>query len=182
MVPVDVEVYMFERYLSLVEKVFMISSAGIFGLMMLIVSFDALARYSLSMSIGFQFELTQNYLMVAGCMLGLSWSKSKGAFIYISAAGRFLSRRYRLMLHSFNHFCASGIFYFIMFLSARDAYASYLDKDVIFGYVDWPVWASEIWVPIGLALLATRFLSDGIKLFLGCEVPGLVTSSEPEEG
>ncbi|WP_253449693.1 TRAP transporter small permease [Halomonas sp. Y3] len=160
----------------------MVISAVVFGAMMLLVSADAFARYFISTSIGFQFEFTQNYLMVAGCMLGLSWSKSKGAFIHISAAGRFLSDRGRLILHSFNHFCAAGVFYYMTYLSSIDAYSAYMEADVIFGYIDWPVWASEVWVPVGLTVLATRFLYDGMALLLGRDVPGLVTSSELEEG
>ncbi len=171
---------MFGKYLSLAERGFMLASAIAFTLMMLLVSADALVRYAFAQSIGFQFELTQNYLMVAGCMLGLSWAKTKGAFIHISGVGKFLGRRGRMTLHGLNHSVAAALFYAVFYLSLQHAVSSFKDGDVIFGYIDWPVWASEIWVPLGVFLLATRFLNDGVRLLLGFEVEGLSSSSEEE--
>lgn len=158
----------------------MLLSAAAFTLMMLLVSADALARYAFAQSIGFQFELTQNYLMVAGCMLGLSWAKTKGAFIHISGVGNLLGHRGWLALHGLNHAVAAALFYAVSYLSLQHVVSSFEDGDVIFGYIDWPVWASEVWVPLGVFLLATRFLNDGIRLLLGFEVEGLSSNSEEE--
>jgi len=128
--------------------------------MMLLVSADVLARYVFNAPLVFQFELTTNYLMVIVATLALPWCQRRGAFIRLSVIGRFLGVRGRNLLFAFNALAAALVLLAIAWFSGGRTLDKYLGGDATFGVIDWPVWLSLIWVPIGCAMLALRLLVD----------------------
>lgn len=130
--------------------------------MMALVSADVIARYIFNAPLTFQFELTTNYLMVMVATLALPWCSRRGALIRLSVIGRFLSVRGRNLLHAFNAVLAAAVLLAIAWFSGVRTLDKYVGGDAIFGVIDWPVWLSLIWVPLGCAMLALRLLIDAL--------------------
>jgi len=130
--------------------------------MMVLVSADVIARYVFNAPLTFQFELTTNYLMVMVATLALPWCSRRGAFIRLSVIGRFLGVRGRNVLYAFNALLAAAVLLAIAWFSGARTLDKYLGGDAMFGVIDWPVWLSLVWVPIGCAMLALRLVVDGL--------------------
>ncbi len=130
--------------------------------MMALVSADVIARYIFNAPLTFQFELTTNYLMVMVATLALPWCSRRGAFIRLSVIGRFLSVRGRNLLYAFNAVLAAAVLLAIAWFAGVRTFDKYMGGDATFGVIDWPVWLSLIWVPIGCAMLSLRLIVDGL--------------------
>lgn len=130
--------------------------------MMALVSIDVVARYLFNAPLTFQFELTTNYLMVMVATLGLPWCLRRGAFIKLSVLGRFLGVRSHNLLHVFNALVAAAVLVAIAWFSGVRTWDKFVGGDAMFGVIDWPVWLSTIWVPIGCAMLALRLVTDAL--------------------
>lgn len=126
--------------------------------MMLLVSADVLARYLFNAPLAFQFELTTNYLMVIVATLALPWCERRGAFIRLSVVSSLLNVRATNGLRAFNALLAAIILLAIAWFAGVRTLEKYLAGDAEFGVIDWPVWLSLIWVPIGCFMLALRLL------------------------
>lgn len=126
--------------------------------MMTLVSADVAARYLFNAPLTFQFELTTNYLMVMVATLALPWCERRGAFIRLSVVGRLLGVTGRNLLYGLNALAAAAILLAIAWFSGARTLDKYLAGDATFGVIDWPVWLSLVWVPLGCFMLALRFV------------------------
>lgn len=125
---------------------------------MLLVAADALLRYVFEKPLTFQFNLTEKYLLVALICLALPWGFRTGGYIRIMgvsgilpvAASRFLIR---VGLLASAAYCAA-----LAFLAGRETLDAYLKGKAVLGVIDWPVYLSWIWIPMGLGLLSLRLL------------------------
>ncbi len=136
--------------------------------MMVLVSFDAIGRYAFHSPLTFQFDFTTYYLMVIVGVLSLSWGERNGAMIRISVATRFLPDVLHGPLYTLNNLLAAAIFATMTMASSKRTFETFHDGDVIFGVIDWPVWLSLVWVPIGAGVLTLRLIINAIQYgFLG---------------
>lgn len=133
--------------------------AGIILLfMMVIVTLDAVGRYAFHAPIAFQYTLTEDYLMVAVVTLALSWGFRTGGFIRITGVTNLLPIGPRVLLFRFG-LILSFLYVFALTWSGGAAfYKVWSTGEVRIGVIDWPVYLSWIWVPVGCGLLAARVL------------------------
>ncbi|ROO25159.1 TRAP transporter small permease [Salinisphaera orenii] len=158
------------------ERALFMLAAATLVVMMALVSADVVARYVFNAPLSFQFELTTNYLMVMVATIALPWCERRGAFIRLSVAGRLLGPRGRRVLHAAGALAAAAIMAAIAWYSGWRTVDKYQSGDAIFGVIDWPVWASLVWVPIGCGMLALRLLVRAATDIVAPE------SGEPEAG
>lgn len=154
----------FERLENLLSW---IAGISVFVIMIL-VSCDAIGRYAFRSPLTFQFDFTTNYLMVIVGVLAMSWGERNGAMIRITVATRFLSEGLKGPLYAINNLVAAAVFAVMTQASAKRTLETFHDGDVIFGVIDWPVWLSLVWVPIGAGVLTMRLVINAIQYgFLG---------------
>jgi TRAP-type C4-dicarboxylate transport system permease small subunit len=130
---------------------------------MVLVSADALMRHLFSAPLTWQLVLTEDYLLVALLLLAMPWGYRSGGFIrldmLVNTLPAFLSialLRVGLLL--------SGLYVAkLATLSAAYALKAWQRADVVMGVIDWPVWLSWVWLPVGLGLLALRLLLDAVS-------------------
>lgn len=158
------------------ERALFMLAAATLVVMMALVSADVAARYLLNAPLAFQFELTTNYLMVMVATIALPWCERRGAFIRLSVVGRLLGPRRRRVLHAAGALAAAAIMAAIAWYSGWRTVDKYQSGDAILGVIDWPVWVSLVWVPIGCGMLALRLLVRAATDIVAPE------SGEPDAG
>lgn len=140
----------------LIERLLFGVAAVTLTSMMFLVSADVVARYFFNAPLTFQFELTTEYLMVIVATLALPWSVRHGAFIRLHIVRHFLPTRAAGYLDAINGLIASAAFFGLAWFSGMRTLDKWHAGDALFGVIDWPVWLSLIWVPLGCCMLAIR--------------------------
>lgn len=139
-----------------IERLLFAFSALTLVIMMLLVSADVVARYLFNAPLTFQFELTTQYLMVIVATLSLPWGERQGAFIRLSVIRRFVHPRAAGYLDAANGCIAAAVFFALAWYSGARTLDAWRQGDAIFGVIDWPVWLSLFWVPVGCFMLGLR--------------------------
>lgn len=156
-----------------------VSMAAVF-IIMIFVSADVIARYVFNSPITVQYHLTQDYLMVAMVALSLSWAEGQGAFIRLTPFQRWMNLPARRGLYALNSVIAALLFLLMTWYAGVRTWEDWVAQRVSFGVIDWPVWLSQIWVPIGTLALALRLLLNAVEYALGLKVPPSAHSPEDE--
>lgn len=143
------------RYLELgalaIAAVFMLAT-------MLLVSFDALLRYMFNAPLLFQYTLTEDYLLVGLVCLSLSWGYRTGGYIRINGVATLLPPRLAEWIVRAGLLFSAGYVATLGWKGGEEFVKSYISGEAKIGAVAWPVWASWIWIPVGLGLLTLRLL------------------------
>lgn len=129
---------------------------------MLLISADALMRYAFNAPLVFQLNLTQDYLLVAMIMMALAWGYRTGGYIRIVGLASLLPRSLRNLLFRVGILVSAGYTGTLAWQSFDQFWGAWVRGEVKFGVIDYPVWLSLIWVPLGLGLLTLRLLLIGI--------------------
>lgn len=153
------------RLIEVVEKIlFALSALALFA-MMILVSLDVLFRYFLHRPLTFQYELTSYYLLVCATTLSLPVAYKRGAFIKLDLLGKHLPTRLHGYLRGCNLLVGALLFLLITWFSGTRTYDQWQSGGSIFGVIDWPVWLSLIWVPIGCFMLSLTLLLYAFNAF-----------------
>lgn len=129
-------------------------------LAMFLVSADAIMRYVFAAPLTFQLYFTENYLLVMMFIMALPWGYRTGGYIRIDG---FI---HKLALPLRNFILRAGLLASAAYVAylAKQAFGKFLevyqDNDLDMGVIDWPVWISWVWIPIGCGMLALRLLLD----------------------
>ncbi len=125
---------------------------------MVLISFDALLRYTFNAPLSFAFYLTENYLMVGMMTLPLAWGFRRGGFIRISAFVQLMPEMIRELFLRVGLLAGSAYVAVLAWLAGGHFLEVYESGDVQMGVIDWPVSWSWVWIPIGVGLLAVRLV------------------------
>lgn len=145
-----------DRGIAIVEGLLMALACALFGLIMVIVSADAVGRYFFNSPLMFVNELVTRYLLPGGFFLAMAYTFRSGGHVAVEFIARRVSaRRYQAII---------GVLYglsctVIWMLAARGAaatYHSWATQEAVGGLYRWLIWPSELLVPVGLGLLALR--------------------------
>jgi TRAP-type C4-dicarboxylate transport system permease small subunit len=141
-------------------------AAIIGGVMMLaamtLTALDAILRYSINAPLVFNFYLTEKYLLVGMIMMPMAWGFRTGGFIRLMGVAPLLTTEARYLLFRaglFVSFIYVAVLAWLSWVYFLDTYRRGL---VQMGIIDWPVYWSWIWVPVGLFLLALRLLLTAV--------------------
>lgn len=171
---------MFSRSIACMERwLARISMAAVF-IIMVFVSADVIARYVFNSPITIQYHLTQDYLMVAMVALSLSWAEGQGAFIRLTPFQRWMNEPARRGLYSLNSVIAALLFFLMTWYAGVRTWEDWVSQRVSFGIIDWPVWLSQVWVPIGTLALALRLLLNAVEYAFGWKAVPSPHSPEDE--
>lgn len=145
-----------DRLLSRLEIALLAVGCVLIVGVMLLVAADALARYAFDSPIGFTFDLVSMYLMPATLFFALAFTLRRGGHVNVDLFVDFVPTRARHLLVGLLVTAALPIVYLIVSEGAAKTYAAWAAGDVTTGVYEWPIWLSEIIVPIGFSLLAAR--------------------------
>lgn len=135
-------------------------SAVIAGIVLLVtmvlVALDVVLRYFLKAPLQFQYNLTENYLLIALISMALAWGYRTGGYIRIDGMiSRLPAKLTQLLLRT--GLVVSGVYLGVLAWKGGQYFLdAYIAGDVHIGLIDWSVSWSWVWVPVGCGLLALR--------------------------
>lgn len=148
------------RFLALFEKLFMAVAMISIFVMMLSISADALGRYLFGSPITGQYEFTQFYLLVILVFMALPRTYVIGGHIRLNILDRY-RRKIPFNLSERCNLALGGIvFGAIAYVSGLEAIDKFVHQDKLFGAVQFPIYWSYVWVPLGCGLMALRLIYE----------------------
>lgn len=169
--------------LRAIEGVAVMLSSLLIMVMMLLISADALSRYTFNQPLSFTLDLVTMYLMPGAMFFALAFTLREGGHVNVDLLLHRLSPRARTLVTGIVLLISVPVVAVIVWQMAGKTFDSWERGSAITGFHIWPIWPSEILVPLGMGLLLLRLIYLGcINLFAGVTgqtIPGLV--QEPIE-
>jgi len=147
-----------DRCLRPFENAAVVLAAIILLCAMFLVAFDALLRYAFNAPLVFQYTLTEEYLLVALITLAMPWGYRTGGYIRITGAADKLPAAARNGVFRGGLLISFAYVAVLAWTGGNQFLKVYQSGEARIGIIDWPVWLSWIWIPIGCGLLALRLL------------------------
>lgn len=144
------------------------------ALIMLIVSYDAMARYALRAPLPWAFELITFYLLIAATYFAVSPTFQQGDHINIDLFRNMMSPRLRAGLDVVWSLLAAAIFAVITYGSAVDMVHAWSRNEFLPGYITWPAWVSYVPIVLGFLLVTARLVVHAIALIVSGEDPEVI--------
>lgn len=161
-----------EDGLSVLDRVCMAVAQLAIFVMMLSISADALGRYFLNRPLQGSYEFTSLYLMVILTFLGLPATYARGGHIRLDVLRPLLARIPGRPVERLNALVAAFVFGFFAWYAGIEAIGKFVERDTSFGLIQFPLYWSYVWVPVGCALLALRLAVEVVFLPSGAEETG----------
>ena len=155
--------HMANRVLTALENMAAIIAGSFLIVAMVIVSADAFMRYLFAHPLTFQLALTENYLLVGLILMALPWGFRTGGFIRIEILTGALGDSPKAALIRAGLLVSAAYMAALTYLSWGKVLSAWRKGEVVLGVIDWPVYLSWIWVPVGCGLLTVRLLLTVIK-------------------
>jgi len=148
-----------ENALDLSERAFMAIAAIAVVVMMLSISIDTVGRYLFNRPITGNFEFISLYLMVILGFMAAARTYSLGGHIRLDLLMPRLPRRVGEALERLNALAAGAAFAVFTYSSSEEALDKLVNLHTTFGVIQFPVYLSYAWMPLGAALLTLRLLA-----------------------
>ena len=129
------------------------------AVMMLLTSFDALARYLLNRPILGAYEITEKYLMTAAIFLGLSYAYRGGAYIRVTFLVDRLPGAGKLLANAVAHLLSLAFCLVFLWATAQQALRTLSDATTL-STLPVPVGPAYCLVPLGFLAMAVVMLID----------------------
>lgn len=154
---------------DVIEKICFHISALCAGLMMLMISADAIARYVINKPIMGVVEIVEEYLMVVLIFLAMSMTNKSGYHLKVELLDRFIPPWVKKVLEPTIIALNFTIIFLIVVASWGTFVQTFETKELSVGMVPYPLWPAYLVVPLGCALLCIRMFRDFISCFRhGC--------------
>lgn len=128
-------------------------------LMMLSVSADTVGRYLFNRPITGNFEFISLYLMVILGFMAAARTYSIGGHIRLELLSPRLPRPVGKAVERLNALAAGAAFAVFTYSSSEEAIDKLVNLHTTFGVIQFPVYLSYAWMPLGAALLTLRLLA-----------------------
>lgn len=138
------------------EAAFMRIAQLAMAIMMLGISADALGRYLFNAPLQGNFEFTSLYLMIIVTFLGMPATYTAGGMVRLEVLTSRLSRVPGRIPARLNAGLGAAVFGFLAWHAGLEAIDKFAAGDTTFGAVQFPLYWSYVWFPLGAALLAAR--------------------------
>lgn len=147
---------LFGTGLAAFDTIFMRIAQLAMLVMMFGISADALGRYLFNTPLQGSFEFTSLYLMVIVTFLGMPATYSAGGMVRLEVLTRHLDRVPGRIPARVNALMAAAVFGFLAWHAGHDAIDKFIARDTTFGAVQFPLYWSYVWFPLGAALMTLR--------------------------
>lgn len=136
------------------------------ALIMLIVSYDAMARYVFRAPLPWAFELISNYLLLTATYMAVSFTFQRGDHVNIDIFRMMIPNRMKVILDILWSLLAAAIFTVISYGSFVEMAGAWDRGEFLPGYIAWPAWLSYFPIAVGFALVALRLVTHALTLSL----------------
>jgi TRAP-type C4-dicarboxylate transport system permease small subunit len=150
--PVDKVVSNLERFLLLLCSLAIL-------LAMVITAIDVVLRYGFSEQLGWTFDFVMLYLLPAAYYLAFSYALKNGAHLSVDFFVDKLPALLTKMVYPVILVIGAALFFYIAYLMAEQAYASFKGGETLFGSISWLTW------PTG-AIMSASFFVFSVRLVL----------------
>lgn len=150
------------------------------GLIMFIVSYDAVSRYVLRAPLPWAFELITYYMLLAATYLGVSATLQQGDHINIDLFRTMMSKRLRAIVDVIWSALAVLIFAIITYGSTVEMIHAWQRNEFLPGYITWPAWLSYLPIVLGFGLLVLRLAAHALTLLVHGKDPAVFEHTETE--
>lgn len=148
------------RLLQGLEKVCVVITQVTLFAMMASISIDGLGRYLFNHPLEGGLQLTELYFMVVLAFLGMPSTYASGGHIRLDALRKPLDRIPYALSERFNSLVGGGVFGVMAWQSGLIAIEKIQHLETSYGAVQFPIYLSYVWVPIGCGLLALRMIFE----------------------
>lgn len=145
----------FGRVLGRLERVGDAAAGLCLVVMMLTISTDALGRF-MGAPLQGAYEFSELYLMVLIAFLPLARSVATGGQVRMELLAPVLERIPGRLVHRATMLVALAAFLMLLSVTVPEAAGKFATRETSFGLVQWPLYLSYVWAPIGVALLCVR--------------------------
>ena len=148
------------RVLGILERIFVFAAGASLILMMLLTTFDLLARKFLDFSIPSLYEFTEDYLMVSLVFLTLSYVYLVGGHVRVTLFEKFFPPRVNAAWRRIHKAMAFVLFVLIAVKGWEAAVEAYRFNEMSNSLLAYPLAPALMMVPIGSEMLCLRILQS----------------------
>lgn len=141
-------------------------------LMMVLISADAIGRL-FGTPVQGAYEFTSYYLMVIAAFTALSRSYTTGGQVRLELLEPYLERLPGRAAYRGAVALSLAAFAILFWFTAEEAAERIIARDTTFGVIQWPLYLSYVWLPVGVGLLCLRLM---VELIAPTDRPGEVGS------
>ncbi|MDX5370738.1 MAG: TRAP transporter small permease, partial [Alphaproteobacteria bacterium] len=138
--------------------------------MMLVISADALGRLFGAPLQG-AYEFTAYYLMVVVAFMALPRSYVTGGQVRLELMERWLKRVPGNLWPRLVSAMSLAAFGVLLWFATEEALRRIAERETTFGVIQWPLYLSYLWMPLGVALLSARLALDILRPREAGELP-----------
>lgn len=155
---------MISRSFEKVEIVFLKLSQLSILAMMVLTAADAASRYIFDKPIMGAYEITERYLMIILVFLSMSYVQKVDGHIRLDILFEKFSQKLQDVLNIFFFLLAALLMAFIGYEGAMSTYNAIANNLQLSGLINFPLWLSYIWIPLGSFLITIRLLISIVRL------------------
>ncbi len=148
------------RALALVDAAFMGVAVLSLGAMVVSVTADAVGRYLFNDPLSGNYEFTSLFAMVALTFMGMPQTYATGGHIRLTAFTARLDRIPGKLSERLNVALGLVAFGLLAWISAGEAIHKFAVRETTLGSIQFPMYWSYVWVPLGSTLLCLRLLFE----------------------
>jgi len=150
---------MLEKIQLGVEKSFIVVSAAIIGLMMLITFIDVVMRYLFNSPLPGIFILCE-MLMVCAVYLSIAYVQQQKGHVRVDIIIDKLEGSWRLVVEIAILIVSLAAFCLVVWKTGANAWEAWITGDYAMGLLEYPFWPAKTCLTIGVSLLCLRLLRD----------------------
>ncbi|GLQ05128.1 TRAP transporter small permease [Sneathiella chinensis] len=128
--------------------------------MMICITVDALGRYAVGIPLSGSFEFTSLYLMVIVAFLSMPATYARGGMVRLDVLTSWLEQLPGKISARLNALLSAAAFGLLTWFSAGEAIEKFIKLDTTFGAIQFPLYWSYVWVPLGCGLLTVRLFLE----------------------
>lgn len=162
-----------ERIIFRLEQTGMIAAVLCMITVMLVVAYDAVARYALNAPLPWAFEVLNYYILVALAYLAVASTFQHGDHIGVDLFYNLMGRRAKATCDLITAILSAILFAGIGYATVKTMMKSFDRGAVYLGYVAYPAWLSYLPVVLGAFLLVLRLIVHIIALVRNGEDPNV---------
>ena len=149
-----------QTIINFLEKICLVGSCVCLLVMMVITTFDVLARKIFDYSIPSLYEFTGDYLMVALVFLSLSYVYVKGGHVRVTMFLGLVPKAIRPVLNKLLELSALALFVLITIEGWENAIRAFRFNEVSSSLLAYPLAPALFLIPIGAGMLSIRLIQS----------------------
>ncbi|MGB3071297.1 MAG: TRAP transporter small permease [Ottowia sp.] len=153
-----------EKIIWKLEQCGLALAAASIGIVMVLVSMDAIFRYAFNAPMQWIGEVVSYYLLIGAGYFAVSATYREGDHINIDLLQQKMPAKMRAVVDGVCSALVAIVFGLIAWLALEHAIEAFQNNEYKPGYITWPVWLSLAPIPLGAAVLCARLVHHIVTL------------------